>query len=287
MSNSNKIILAILSFVICAFIGYMGMTVLTRAREKASGSAKPSAQNYSAGGGGMPASGGNVKPASGGNAKPAQIPENIGNVGNVAGVSQQQPSAKVTEAPKSAKKKSGTLGAGLPAVLEILSVTSPEYDEASKTYSFEVVASGENITYTLADSKKRDVQSNQTGEFKVQPTASGKYYVYVSDAGGNKTDYQEVRGCYKPVNKVTKEELQTILNSGKSQEAIDADFPNRVSSGCRYEFVGISEDETPPGSYNEIINRIRMRTWSSVTVLSVLHNKESNKLVRAKIQVNY
>ena len=179
------------------------------------------------------------------------------------------------------------MGAGLASSPEILSVSTPEYDENSKTYSFQVVASGDNLTYILADAKKRDIQSNETGDFCVQPSATGKYYVYITDGFGVKTDYTEVKGCYRPVNRIMKDELQSVLNSGKSQNAINADFANRVSSGCRYEFVGIESEEVPPGSYNEIINRISMHTWSSVVVLSVAHNSETNKLVRARIQVNY
>ena len=285
MSNSSKITIAILDFIVCAVIGYMGMNVLSRAKGNSSGGSSSSAQSYSTGSG-------NANPrVSTGTApfpdtnngesivQPGTSPAD--NTPDLLSPTSPPPSTETIQT------KNTTLQTGLVSAPEILSVSTPHYNSASKTYSFKVTASGNNLTFTLTDAKKNDIQSNQTGEFYVQPSASGRYYVYVKDNYGNKSEYKEVKGCYRPVNKVTKEELQQILNSGRAQSAIDADFANRVSSGCRYEFVGINEDEDSPKSYNEILNRIRMKTWSSVTVLSVTHNSETNKLVRARIQVNY
>lgn len=273
MSNSSKIIISILDFIICALIGYMGMTFLNQVRGNASGGMAPSSStsSYSAGIG---------KPVSRTPSKAATPFPGSGNVESTT-------TPSTPSNPRPAQVGNTTLVNGLASSPEILSVSTPSYDENSKTYSFSVVASGNNLTYTLADTRKKDIQSNGTGDFRVQPSASGRYYVYITDGYGVKSDYMEVKGCYRPVNKVMKDEFQQILNSGRSQNAIDADFANRVSSGCRYEFVGIDDNEVPPGSYNEIINRIRMRTWSSVTVLSVVHSSETNKLVRARIQVNY
>ena len=291
MSNSSKIIIAILDFFICAFIGYMGMNLLSRPKGPSSEGVVSQAQ-----GGGPSAShgraGSRVSPPA------ATLP------GTSTGESvAQQPQTPVAPAspantppdlssspmpsPGTIPTEVTSLQTGMVSSPEVLEVSAPRYDGNSNTYSFKVTANGVNLTYTVADSKKKDLQSNQTGDFYVQPAASGKYYVYVTDSYGNKSEYREVKGFYRPVNKVTKDELQQILNSGRSQNAIDADFTNRVSSGCRYEFVGINEDEDAPKSYNEILNRIRMKTWSSVTVLSVAYNNETNKLVRARIQVNY
>lgn len=283
MSNSSKIFIAILSFIICVLIGYWGMSFLRNARNKSAIGSFPYSQSQSS----------SMGKRTGGAAKSAGFPSSSN-----AARSINEPSAQVPEtipgntssaqtSPETGQTPGTKLEAEQPTLPEILSVSDPEYNEAGKTYSFQIVASGESLTYTVADAKKRDLQSNKTGDFTVQPSATGKYYVYITDSFGNKSDYVEVKGCYRLVEKVTKDELESIFNSGKSQDAIDADFANRISSGCRYEFVGINEDETPPGSYNEIINRIRMKTWSSVTILSVSHNSETNKLVRAKIQVNY
>ncbi len=292
MSNSSKIIIAVIGFIICAVIGYKGMDFLSRAKENSFGSS--SEQGYSRG---------SEVVESRSPSRTIPIPENNNgesivqppasasavSTGSAAPAADKSValSSSPQPSPETIQTKNANLQTGLASSPEILSVSTPRYDNASKTYSFQVMASGENLTFTVADAKKKDVQSNQTGDFRVQPSSSGKYYVYVTDRFGNKSEYKEVKGFYRPVNKVTKEELQQILNSGRAQSAIDANFPDRVFSGCKYEFVGIHEDEDIPRSYNEILNRIRMRTWSSVTVLSVSHNSETNKLVRARIQVNY
>ena len=302
MSNSNKIIIAILDFILCAVIGYVGMNALSRLKDNSGGGNASSATSSARSSSGVSSKSSSPVPA-----RTAPFPETgkgesiVSSGGQAAdnGVdlsSSQQPSAQQpssqqpsSQQPSSdiAQTMNNNLGATLASTPEITSVSTPVYDSASNTYSFKVTATGQALTYTLADTKKKDLQSNGSGDFRVQPSASGKYYVYVTDSFGNKSDYKEVKGCYRPVKKITKEEFQQVLNSGRSQNAIDADFSNRVSSGCRYEFVGISGDEDSPKSYNEIIHRIRMKTWSSVTVLSVTHNSENNKLVRARIQVNY
>lgn len=281
MSNSSKIIIAILDFIICAVIGYMGMKFLSRTKENVKGGM---AQTSSAGVG---------ISAPQGTSKTAPFPE----TSNSRSVTQPSASGSVkaqaldSSQPMPAGAASmgnADLRTGLVAMPEILSVTSPSYDDMTKTYSFQVVASGERLTYTVADAKRKDIMSNSTGDFSVQPSSTGKYYVYIVDGYGNKSDYAEVRGCFRLVNRITKEELEEVFNSkSATQDAIDADFPNRVASGCKYDFVDLKEDEVPPGSYNEIINRIRMKTWSSVTILSVTHARENNKLVRAKVRVNY
>lgn len=297
MSNTNKIIIAVLDFLLCALIGYMGMNFLSRVKGPSSGGGGGSAASYTAGatrgGSSIP---GHAAPFPGGGGESIVQPAAQTTADAAAEVvaddepvlsdaSEQMPPVPADDG--TVPTKSANLGGGLASAPEILSVSAPVYDRAGGVYVFEVTAGGQTLTYTVADARKNDLQSNATGSFSVPPCASGKYYVYVTDRYGNKSDYTEVRGCFFLVKAVSKEELQQILNAGKSQNAIDADFSNRVSPGCRFEFVGINPDEDAPQSYNEILNRIRMRTWSSVTVLSVTHSSETNKLIRAKIQVNY
>ena len=301
MSNSNKIIIAVLDFLLCALIGYMGMNFLSRTKGPSSGGGAASATSYSAGAarGGSSLPGTAAFPSSDGESlvQPAAqtAPAVVAADGRAETVADSEPAlSDISEQLTSdlagdgdIPTKNANLGGELASAPEILSVSTPVYDRAGSQYGFTVSAGGKGLTYTVADSRKNDLQSNATGEFSVPPCASGKYYVYVTDQFGNKSDYKEVRGCVFLVKAVSKEELQQVLNTGKSQSAIDADFSNRVVPGCRYEFVGINPDEAAPQSYNEILNRIRMRTWSSVTVLSVTHSSESNKLIRAKMQVNY
>ena len=299
MSNTGKIISSILGFIICAMIGFGGTKWIVGALNRPEG---PAVADYQ--GASSPRSGQLPSPAGGNALTPAQEPKQqpAQSAASSAQPAQASPSVQPSQPVQSGQKtpSAGSIASEAPsevpvknpissmlATSEILAVSTPVYHEKEKVYTFSVTAKGGGLTYVLADSKQKDIRSQQNGEFRVSGTSVGKYYVYVKDAQGNKSPMVAVDGCRAKVKPVEASELQGILNSGDSSQAVAADFKNRISSNCRYVFLGRDEDEgDAPRSYNEIINRIKMRTWSSVQVQSVSYN-ESGKVAKATILVKY
>ena len=316
MSNTGKIITSIVGFIVCAFLGYAVTELVSRTSGRSDTSV---AQGYSGGGAGsgrFPESHASAAaPAPSAPQAPVETPAEApapaapaASPAPQAPVASEQPvvipSQPAQEAPRPAEAaqpavdyvprdapKEIPTGNSLSASgmkPEILSVSKPQFDEKSNTYSFEVTASGNGLTYVLADKNKKDISAQQSSAFRgVAGTASGKYYVYVKDNRGQQSEYFAVEGCITHVKRIDAAELQRVLNSKDSNEAVKADFKNRVAASCRYEFRGRDESEgDAPRTYNDIILRLRMRTWASVQVLSVVYG-DSGKMIKAVIQVNY
>ena len=90
------------------------------------------------------------------------------------------------------------------------------------------------------------------------------------------------------VSKVTADELARILNAKNTSAARNV-LEGRISPNCSFSFTGLSDDEknvSKPRTYVDIINRMDMGTWSSISVSSVGYDG-SGKLNRATIHVNY
>lgn len=97
---------------------------------------------------------------------------------------------------------------------------------------------------------------------------------------------QEDKPVYK-VDKITKAELEEVLNSGSSDSAISHSFKNRVAANCAFTFSGLDENDVEvPRSYNDIIMRISLGTWSRVSAISVTYN-ENDKLKSASFNVEH
>ena len=306
MNNSTKILIAVLNLVVCALIGYFGTKMIVRIVNR------PKTVDV---GSGMPTNGnsGSIKrskkpsvsvPAVPSSPQASNTPSKVTGstptpspsasleststlpTASPDAVQAQDPST-VKDLPGSTQLPSNNQLVGGSSIAKVASISKPVYNESTKSYSFTVVAEGVGLTYCLADDKKRDIRSQSSGQFVVPPTSLGVYNVYVTDSQGNKSDFVTVRGCVAKVKSITKEELQRVLNSKDSNKAIEADFKNRVASGCKFTFVGRNEEEgDAPRSYNEIIQRVSMGTWSSVSVTSVSVNG-SGKLSSAVIRVNY
>ena len=193
----------------------------------------------------------------------------------------------------------------------ITHVTKPVYNEGKKFYSFTVEATGEDVTYHLADANRNHVSKNTNGMFSAKPVTGGKYFVYAEDVHGNQSPWQEVTGCTpvqaepKPTagsasssasstpatpsfSKVTADELAKILNA-KNTSAARSVLEGRIASNCSFTFTGLTDEEknvSKPRTYVDIINRMDMGTWSSINVSSVGYDG-SGKLNRATIHVNY
>ena len=310
MSNSIKILLSVVLFIVCLAIGFYGVRLIKMAVRDSGSSASVTTYSSGGGGGSIPSSSygqSDPLPSSSSSQSNATIPQdNTATNSQIVSrsiassnelitdrsINPKQPGETTQKEDKQGNALAKAVADGLAennvGVGMIVSVSKPVYDEATKTYTFETTAAGNYERFVLADSKKNFVLSQTNGYFTVQPTSLGKYYVYVEDAAGHKSDYYEVSGCVTKVNKITKEELQRVLNTGDSSAAAKADFKNRIKAGCKFTYEGRNESEgDAPMSYNEILQRIKLKTWSSVTVKSVRYNSDSGKLTQATIKVNY
>ena len=277
MKNVWKILASVAAFVLCGLLGvFVGRSILDSNSSRQSTPVYSGVGSVSGGGsagstaglGGLPKS--ESKPSKN---KPAEL----------------KPEEPISSSPIGASGT--TISSSLP---EILDISKPEYD--GNYYSFRVNASGTGLTYHLTDDTGRDITpvSHNGSTFKVRPTSKGKYQVYVTDINGNKSKYVEVSGCVVMIDKITASELQEVFDSEDTAVATQHDFKNRVASGCKYEFVGLNpesegmdqESYVAPQSYNEIINRLHMNTWTSVKVVSVAYSTQG-KLTKVVLNVNY
>ena len=282
MNNTVKIILSIVGFVVCALIGFFATEAISKAVDNRSDSVQ-----YG-GGGAIGSSMTEPQPRTQEPARPIDKPA-------TAAIPNTNTQPKSSSKAKSKSDKSSPLdglqrelpatnSANMPVIEHI---STPEYNESTAKYTFVVNANMGGLTYVLCNGKQEEIQTQTSREFKVPGISGGKYFVYVKDVQGNKSDYYPVEGCWIMMKKISAGELQDVLNSGNSSTAQSADFKNRVASNCRYVFSGRDEAEgDAPSSYNEIINRVKMRTWSSISVLSVSYNARG-QLSKASIQVNY
>jgi hypothetical protein len=87
-------------------------------------------------------------------------------------------------------------------------------------------------------------------------------------------------------NKVTASEFQSLLLS-KDENNANKLLKGRINNASvSYRFTGINEDEPQPRSYTEIINRLKMGTWSSIQITSVGYDSQG-RLNSANITVTY
>lgn len=89
------------------------------------------------------------------------------------------------------------------------------------------------------------------------------------------------------VKKITAGEIESILNSGEIDRAIAANFKERISSRCLFDFYGRNPEEgVEPASYSDILMRTSLKTWESITILSLRYD-EHDRLTYAKMKVHY
>ena len=121
---------------------------------------------------------------------------------------------------------------------------------------------------------------------QAQPESAIKNGKVVLEDVKQQTSVQEEKAVYK-VEKITKAELEEVLNSGSSDSAISHSFKNRVAANCAFKFSGLDENDVEvPRSYNDIILRISLGTWSRVSAISVTYN-ENDKLKSASFNVEH
>ena len=178
--------------------------------------------------------------------------------------------------------------------VSVLSVSDPIYNAATRKYSFTVEATPGAQTFCLADAEGTPIKGfdRQDGEFSVPATQSGKYHVFVKSASGQESEYVMVKGCSIQISKITKDELQELLNDGNSSAAksvLDKSIKEgRIANNVkfRWENLDSEEKEIAPESCLDIIGRIQAKKWKSVSVLKVSHDS-AGKLNQATISIEY
>ena len=177
---------------------------------------------------------------------------------------------------------------------EIVSVSNPVRDAAGK-YSFEVkaVSADESpLDFVLYSDKECTAMVLNQSEniFKnIEPSASGVYYLIAINAlSGDRSEVRSIKGFTKPVmyEKVLKEDLQTICNSGDYSTA-PAKYSHRfVPKGLVIEAKNMNPGEKPVATVSDICLKVMMGTWSSVVVENLEYDSQ-NRVKKIVIVINY
>lgn len=158
-------------------------------------------------------------------------------------------------------------------------ITDPVVTVAGEKYNVSIKANTETndrVRYELCDYNTTTVKySNFDGEFKnVEAAIDGTdtYTIYAVNTKTNDCVSINVPGfkkivVAKPIEKLTKEELQEIFNSGNETPELKSKFANKYT----LTFYGLPDDEPAPDRYSEIFNRL-IAGWLSVEVVSVKYN---------------
>ncbi len=158
-------------------------------------------------------------------------------------------------------------------------VSDPVVTQAGEKYNVSIKANTEThdrVRYELCDYNTTTVKySNFDGEFKnVEAATDGTdtYTIYAVNTKTNDCVSINVPGfkkifVAKPIEKLTKEELQNIFNSGNETPELKSKFANKYT----LTFNGLPADEPAPDRYSEIFNRL-IAGWLSVEVVNVKYN---------------
>ena len=164
--------------------------------------------------------------------------------------------------------------------LQVSEIEAPVYRPGTGLYQIYARAEGDGIVFHLADENKNVLndydQRTSEAMFEVQPTKSGKYYVFVSDATGRLSEFYLVTGCVPKqtasVKKVEIGELASLLN-GKDANAAKNALNGRIAPNCKLHCTGLAEEEPAPGSVYEVINRLK-RSWESVSITGINYDTQ-------------
>ena len=251
MSKNQKIIIAILVYLIFGIVGYTVSSVLIDKKERRNEGGQ--ANRAMAATGAMSTKIPSVSPSTAAPSTPVSpntsldigTPDNYDNYDNydnndydIADRGHNEVILDNELRPGFTASSESTVNSSSSAIA-ITNISTPNYNDNNKTYSFLVSADGLVGEFVLINEAGEYIMSNSNGNFdSVPPTATGVYYVYAKDPFGAKTKECEVTGCIFKVQKVSASELNRILNSGDSNEAIKANFRNRIAPGCRFIFLG-------------------------------------------------
>ena len=137
------------------------------------------------------------------------------------------------------------------------------------------VGEGRNLEYHLESADGTFSKTNASGRFtEVPPVAGGTYYAYVVNKDFSvQSERQEVQkfGKRKPIDKITPEQLTAIYMSGDPAK-LTASVNNKFRMKGKYTAYTISyttdtsSENNIPKTHKEVITKIMMGAWTSVTV---------------------
>lgn len=171
-------------------------------------------------------------------------------------------------------------------------ISDPEVILVGESYNVTVKAevdTKDKLTYELCEYNTDNVKySNSSGEFKgVEAAVDGTetYTIYAVNTSTNDRASINIPGfkkivVAKPIEKLTKEELQAIFNSGNETSDLKSKFANKYT----LTFNGLPADEPAPDRYSEIFNRL-IAGWLSVEVVNVTYNS-MNYITSIEFNVN-
>lgn len=174
------------------------------------------------------------------------------------------------------------------------SVTTPVRD-GKGNFSFSAkaeVESGHQLKYALyKDAACAEfVSENLSGSFtNVLPLPSKTYYLRVQNLGtGDWSDVIPVTGFVElqMYQKITKSELENLINVQKDYSMAPKDFKYRISSSFSIVANGVNENERGVSDLADICMKTYNGVWASVVVEDVSYDRQ-NRLQKLTIRVNY
>lgn len=179
----------------------------------------------------------------------------------------------------------------VPAVPEIKEVSVPAYG-ADRKYSFSVKAevhTGDALEYVLYgdDACQKEIVRTLDGVFSgIASSHAGTYYLcVVNSVTGETSAVTPVKGFVFKYDKITKEELERICNSGDYGTA-PAKFNHRIVAKLAIVANGIKSDERGVASVADICQKVMMGTWNSISVDEITYDSQ-NRMKKLTISVNY
>lgn len=208
---------------------------------------------------------------------------------------QEVPDAKVDDADVAAPSETKVeIPVEKVSTVPVISSVSNPVRDAAGNYSFQVkasVESGDDLKYGLFSDANRQNQVAMTsdGNFtSIAPSSTGSYYLaVVNDITHQWSESKKVSGFDKPVmfEKVTKEELEKICNSGDYGMA-PAKFSHRFAPGFVIVANGMKDDERAVKSVSDICQKVMMGTWRSITIQTMEYDSQ-NRVKKLVFNVNY
>ena len=156
------------------------------------------------------------------------------------------------------------------------------------------VESGDQLMYVLwADETcTQEVQKNLDGNFtKVPASPSETYWLRVQNlATDDCSAVISVQGFAKPqlqmYQKITKEELNNIINVSKSYSAAPKGFSHRIAKSLAIVVNGANPGDENMPDVNSICTQVKLGFWTSVTIDDIDYDSQ-NRMNRLVITVNY
>ena len=185
----------------------------------------------------------------------------------------------------------------LSAVPVISSEAKAPVKSGNSTYSYKAeasVESGDLLVYVMyADEAcSQEIMSSSDGSFTGIPAnESGTYYLRVQNVVSKDfSPVTPIKGFDKPklimYQKITKEELDNIININKSYSAAPKGFSHRISKSFTIVVNGANPGDGNVSDIDEICAKTMMDIWSHVSIDEISYDTQ-NRMTKLVITVKY